>query len=141
MQVCNASAFRVDFAARQRDHEVDPAEVRTIHPVIAEHPRTGVPVLMINESHSVRILELPVEESDATLDTVYDALYDPSNVHEHLWRPGDFVIWDNIAIQHGRRTFDSAEPRTLQRVVLGEEDGFVMTPELIGLYRWATARR
>jgi taurine dioxygenase len=139
-QVCNASAFRVDFAERQRERDVHPDEIRTLHPAIAPHPRTGVPVLMINESHSVRLVDLPADESDAVLDEVFGVLYGEANVYEHRWRAGDFVIFDNVAIQHGRRTFDPAAPRTLQRVVLGGEP-FALTPALLELYAGANARR
>ena len=36
--------------------------------------------------------------------------------HDHSWSVGDLLVWDNLALLHGRRHFDPAEPRVLRRV-------------------------
>jgi taurine dioxygenase len=69
---------------------------------------------------TVEILGLGRVESDALLDALFDELYAPANVHEHRWRRGDLVIWDNLALQHARSRLDADEPRILRRVVFGE---------------------
>jgi alpha-ketoglutarate-dependent 2,4-dichlorophenoxyacetate dioxygenase len=38
-------------------------------------------------------------------------------VHAHAWRPGDLVIWDNLATMHRGRPFaDGVHRRELRRV-------------------------
>lgn len=126
--VLNTSNFRLGDTKRQQEHEVDPCEHRHIHPALGTHPRSGELFLLISEAASVRIIELERNASDDLLDAVFAGLYDDVNVYRHQWRPGDFLLWDNFAVQHGRRSFDPAEPRTLQRVVLGEGPEYNMSP-------------
>lgn len=100
------------------------------HPVLAPHPRSGELVVMANQMHSDSIVGLPAADSDALLRDLFDVLYDESNVLRYDWSVGDLVLWDNIAVQHGRPDFPVAEPRTLQRVVLGDYTPGELVPGL-----------
>ncbi len=60
-------------------------------------------------------------ESDALLEEIYAALYDPANVYEHQWQPSDLVIWDNLSVQHARPEPNDV-PRTLRRFHVSETD-------------------
>ena len=88
------------------------------HPVRLMHPRTGRPVLYVTEYHADRIYGLEREESDRLIDELQAHLYAPAHVYEHEWELWDFLIWDNLAVQHARReearVADGA--RALQRV-------------------------
>jgi alpha-ketoglutarate-dependent taurine dioxygenase len=86
-------------------------------PVVLAHPRTGVPVLFVNALWTSHVVELPVDESEALLDELFAAIAAPENVYEHQWRQGDCVIWDNLAVQHGRPGFEGlGARRSLRRV-------------------------
>ena len=61
------------------------------------------------------------EESRDLLHPVYDHLYAPERVLEHRWRNGDFIVWDNIALQHARGNLEGVGKRLLQRVIVGTE--------------------
>jgi taurine dioxygenase len=90
------------------------------HPLVWSN-RQGVPSLFACIQHTVRILGLPIAESDALLETLFGYLYAPCNVYEHSWRVGDLVIWDNRTVQHCRPTpTDGA--RTLRRFEVLDED-------------------
>jgi len=39
----------------------------------------------------------------------------PAVVYEHIWRPGDFLAWDNLSSAHARTDFSPAERRLLLR--------------------------
>mgnify|MGYP006197487709 CR=1 FL=1 len=54
----------------------------------------------------------------------------PANCFAHRWRVGDLVIWDNVALQHGRRDIPKHEARTLQRVTLGDYTPWELVPDL-----------
>ena len=108
-------------SARDARDALDPRWPRTVHPVVVPHPVTGERCVYVNEMMTVEILGLDRAEGDALLDSLFDRLYDPANVYEHDWRTGDLVVWDNMVVQHGRRTLSDATPRTLRRVVFGEK--------------------
>lgn len=109
-----------DPGARSRDHSL-PADVpRYEHPVIREHPRTGVPVLFITDLHVERINGVEEAESAALIDALLTHLYAPVNVYEHDWCVGDLVVWDNEALQHSRADVTLAKPRTFRRNSLND---------------------
>jgi taurine dioxygenase len=74
----------------------------TLHPAILPHPRTGEPILFINQYLCIRIDGVSHAESDALLSDVFAYIYAESNVYEHSWQPRDLLIFDNIALQHMR---------------------------------------
>ena len=43
---------------------------------------------------------------------------DPAIIYEHVWRPGDLVMWDNRCITHARTDFPHEERRLLRRTTL-----------------------
>jgi taurine dioxygenase len=83
------------------------------------HPRTGTTILFITQGMTREILELDWDDSEDLLEELFAVLYAPERVYEHLWQEGDFVIWDNLAIQHARPNITMEGPaRTLQKVGL-----------------------
>ena len=69
------------------------------------------------------------DESEALLEELFQHLYRPENVVEHHWRERDLVIWDNIALQHGR---DEIGPsgRRLRRVTVNPLTLAEMLPDV-----------
>jgi taurine dioxygenase len=90
----------------------------SIHPVLVRHPRTGAEVLYINYAQTEQILGIDRAESTALLDDLFGLFYRADNVYEHHWRPGDLVLWDNVALQHGRGDVGTDVARSLRRVVI-----------------------
>jgi taurine dioxygenase len=90
-------------------------------PGLYEHPHTGAECVWVSEMHAARILGMSWEESRAVLTAVFDHLYAPEKIYEHVWRRGDIVIWDNIGLQHARPPLHQAGKRVLQRVIVGTE--------------------
>jgi taurine dioxygenase len=91
------------------------------HPIRFPHPRTGRPILLINEYQGKCIRELSPEESDRTLKDLFARMYVPDRIYTHRWRLYDFLIWDNLALQHARREEAAMSDgvRLLQRVAVG----------------------
>lgn len=83
--------------------------------------RAGVPSLYACLQHTVRVMELPIVESDALLAELFSYLYAPEHVYTHDWREGDLVIWDNITVQHCRPTPNDV-PRSLRRYEVSDID-------------------
>lgn len=95
-----------------------PDELSAEHPVVWHHPVTGTPLLYVNPSMTDHIVGMDPDESQRLLARLLDHLADPSIKYQHHWRPGDFIIWDNIALIHARTAYDPAEPRLLYRLQL-----------------------
>jgi taurine dioxygenase len=91
------------------------------HPVVRTHPATGRKALYVNRLMTHSIVGLPSEESDRLLALLFDHQEQPRFVYEHVWTPGDLIMWDNRCTLHARSDFDATERRLLRRVaVLGE---------------------
>jgi len=91
------------------------------HPVVRTHPATGGKALYVNRLMTASIVGLPREESDHLLSFLFDHQEQRQFVYEHVWTPGDLILWDNRSALHARTDFDGAERRLLRRVaVLGE---------------------
>jgi taurine dioxygenase len=102
-----------------------------VRPVVFPHPRTGRSLLYISQQATIEILGLSAEENETLLAELFSHLYPADAVLEHDWRPGDLVIWDNVATQHGRGivALDGPE-RTLRKVggPLNLDPGEISTP-------------
>lgn len=91
-----------------------------IHPVIGPHPYNGAEMLYADRMHTAEILGMPAEEGAAALNELFEVVYEDANTYQHWWRPGDLIVWDNLALQHARGPLDPTVPRTLQRIRMGE---------------------
>lgn len=94
---------------------VDPPS--TVKPLELRHPRTGRSLLYACEQMTKAIVDVPEDESEPLLEELFAVLYELSAQVDHEWRTGDFVVWDNLAVQHGRPNVTEQGPvRTLRKV-------------------------
>ena len=70
------------------------------HPVVLVHPITGRKVLYANPGYTVRINELPQDESDALLDYLFAHQLRPQYRYVHRWQEGDVLMWENFGTIH-----------------------------------------
>jgi taurine dioxygenase len=133
-RILNVYDFSRPTDRPMRDADLSPGSPSVELPFVRRHPVTGEAVVAANEMHTDRVLDVPAEQSAALLEAVLGTLYAPGHVYEHHWRVGDLVVWDNVAIHHGRHAFastkDGGEERTLQRVALGTRSAHEMVPNL-----------
>ncbi len=92
-----------------------------IMPAIYTHPHDGRTCVWVAEMNTTKILGMEWEQSRDLLHEVYDHLYAPERVFEHSWQQGDFILWDNIALQHARPDITLSGKRLLQRVIVGTQ--------------------
>lgn len=91
-------------------------DTATVMPIRYEHPRTGRTILYVCEQCTSEVVELPGDEGEALLQELFGYLYDPAFTFEHEWCQGDYVVWDNLALQHGRPDVSTEGPaRTLRK--------------------------
>ena len=132
-RILNVFDFGAPADGRMRVADLAPGSPSCVHDAIGRHRITGEPVVLAGEMHTDCVLGMGPDESEALLDELFAHLYAPDNVYEHEWAVGDLVIWDNLALQHGRPAFPDDEERTLQRVVLGTKGAAEIVPNLAAL--------
>ena len=104
---------------RFRVATASPEAPRAAHPVVLEHPVTGRPILYVNRLMTDSIVGLADEESEAVLDELMRCFEGEQVRYEHSWQVHDLVVWDNLALQHGRTEFPPGERRCLRRIQIG----------------------
>ena len=113
------NAYATDTTTRSTSYEG--ANSSYWHPAVRTHPATRRKALYVNRLMTREIERLPRGESDALLQTLFDHQEQPQFVYEHVWRPGDILMWDNRCTLHARTDFSAGERRLLRRVTLTGE--------------------
>ena len=70
------------------------------HPIFLVHPLNGRKVLYANPGYSMRINELPEEESDEILAFLFEHQVKPEYRYRFNWTKGDVLMWENFGTIH-----------------------------------------
>lgn len=70
------------------------------HPIFLTHPLTGRKVLYANPGYSMRINELPQQQSDEILAFLFEHQTQPKYRYAHVWEEGDLMLWEDIGTIH-----------------------------------------
>jgi len=90
-------------------------------PVVITHPISGRKALYVNPLITARIEGLSRADSDELLEELFEFQNRDDIIYEHVWRPGDLVMWDNWCSCHARTDFPAAETRLMRRcTILGQ---------------------
>jgi alpha-ketoglutarate-dependent taurine dioxygenase len=73
----------------------DPIE----HPLVRTDPDTGRRSLLLG-MYACEIVGLPTEAARALIARLEEHATRPEYLYTHVWRPGDFAIWDNLSTMH-----------------------------------------
>ena len=112
------NVYDYDANATVKTNESSPDAPRYAHPVVIRHPETGREVLYINRLMTDFIVGMDRAESDALLEELFQVLEVPAHCYEHVWTPGDLVMWDNMCTLHARTWFDPSQSRVLRRTTV-----------------------
>ena len=85
-----------------------------VHPLVRTMPRSGRKALYL-ASHAAHIVDWPVPEGRLLLADLMSHATQPQFTYRHVWRPHDFVIWDNRCTMHRARPFDDRTHRREMR--------------------------
>jgi taurine dioxygenase len=108
-------------SVQKGDGKGTPAFAEATHPVFRTHEDTGKKAVYVNRLMTERVEGLASEESNRLLAAVFDHSENPEWVYEHVWRPGDLILWDNRCSMHARTDFSPDERRLLLRVTVEGE--------------------
>ncbi len=91
------------------------------HPVVRTHPETHRKCLYLGD-HAETILGMGYDEGRALIEELNALAIQPDLTYEHVWKAGQFIVWDNRCLQHRATTYDPATQRRVIRrcTVLGE---------------------
>ncbi len=90
-------------------------------PMVVPNPGSGRKALYVSRLNTMWIEGMDRDESEEILARLFDITEDPAIVYEHVWRPGDLVMWDNLACLHARTDWPQDQTRMLRRcTTLGE---------------------
>jgi taurine dioxygenase len=97
----------------------DPRELPgAVHPMVRTHPETGRKCLFLGRRRNAYLMGLPLDESEALLDALWQAAVEPDAVWSQEWQVGDLLMWDNRAVIHHRDAFAASDRRLLWRTQL-----------------------
>ena len=87
-------------------------------PAVVRHPRSGRRALYVNELMTALVEGYGEEESRKLLDAAIDHVKAAGVIYEHVWQPGDLVMWDNWCTMHARTDFPRDQTRLLRRYTI-----------------------
>jgi alpha-ketoglutarate-dependent taurine dioxygenase len=86
------------------------------HPVFLKHPITERYVLYANPGYTVRINDVPEEESNRLLEFLFPHQLQPKYRFAHQWAEGDLLMWEDIGTLHNAvADYGEHEARLIQR--------------------------
>ena len=80
------------------------------HPLVRTIPTSGRKALYL-ASHAEHVVGWPVPEGRLLLTDLMAHATQKPFTYQHVWRPHDFVIWDNRCTMHRARPFDDQKHR------------------------------
>jgi taurine dioxygenase len=89
-----------------------------VHPVFRTHEDTKKKAVYVNRLMTVKVVDMPQDESDRLLQAVYDHSEKKEFIYEHVWRLGDLLLWDNRCSSHARTDFPSTQRRLMLRTTV-----------------------
>ena len=90
-------------------------------PIFVTNPGSGRTALYVSRLNTMWIEGMDRDESEAILSQLFDLTEDPAIVYEHVWRPGDLLVWDNLACLHARTDWPPDQKRMLRRCTVEGE--------------------
>jgi len=90
-------------------------------PIFVTNPGSGRKALYVASQNSMWIEGMPRDASEVLLQRLFAIAEDPAIIYEHVWRPGDLVMWDNLACLHARTDWPPEQRRELRRCTVEGE--------------------
>lgn len=88
---------------------------------VRTHPATGRKALYL-ASHASHVVGWPVEKGRALINELLEFATQPRFVHQHKWREGDLIVWDNRCTMHRATPYDEMTVRrVLHRTTVSDE--------------------
>ncbi|HVA12601.1 MAG TPA: TauD/TfdA family dioxygenase [Stellaceae bacterium] len=113
--------YEIGYDVTIRRGRAPPDAPAWTHPMVRIHKQTGRKALYVNRLMTHDIEGMDQAEADTLLDALYDHQEQRQFIYEHIWRPGDVILWDNRCTLHARTDFSPSERRLLKRVTIARD--------------------
>ncbi|MCU1454104.1 MAG: taurine dioxygenase [Acidimicrobiales bacterium] len=123
------NVFPHDQTRRNRLSSLADDDPRAAHPLVGTDARSGLPYLYLCEMQVDSIVGMDADDGEALIQELLAVMTAADNIYEHVWKPGDCVIWDNLVVQHGRADVAEVGTRTLQRSTAATIGFFEQVPQ------------
>jgi taurine dioxygenase len=90
-------------------------------PIFVTNPGSGRKALYVASQNTMWIEGMDRDESEEVLQRLFAIAEDPAIIYEHVWKPGDLIMWDNLACLHARTDWPAGQRRTLRRCTVEGE--------------------
>jgi taurine dioxygenase len=94
------------------------AFAESAHPIFRTHDETGRKAVYVNRLMTVKVIDMPVDESERLLCALFDHSEKPEFQYAHKWQVGDLLIWDNRCSMHAREDFPADQRRLMLRTTV-----------------------
>jgi alpha-ketoglutarate-dependent 2,4-dichlorophenoxyacetate dioxygenase len=89
--------------------------------LVRQHAATRRNALYLGPDAS-HVIGWPIDEGRGLLAELMDFATQPAFVHEHVWRKGDLIVWDNRCIMRRALPYeDMTQRRVLHRTTAPDE--------------------
>lgn len=118
--VCHSFNYIFGDLLKMRKDERSDSVPDVIHPLVwrSRHGDS----LYLSELSQSHVVGLTKYESDKLITQLMEHCKLPRFRHTHVWREGDFLVWDNIGIMHRGGFADPDYERVLHRTTVTVED-------------------
>ena len=89
---------------------------RTDHPIFKPVNPDAELALFVTEHQTSHLQGVSEDEGEVLLQRCFDVLYADDNTFVHRWQPHDVLVWNNLALQHGRPSLVRGGPRDFWRL-------------------------
>lgn len=116
----SAGVLRPGLKVPERPEEVP----GPMHPLVRVHPETGRLALYLGRrrAYPSQFIEgLGEAESEALLETLWTHATREELSWTHVWKAGDFLVWDNRCAMHYREEVDESQRRVMFRTQFAGE--------------------
>ncbi len=91
------------------------------HCIVRTHPDTRRKALYLGRRRNAWIIGMPLEQSEALLDELWQHATQPALAWTHDWQAGDTLIWDNRCVLYRHNAVDSGTQPLMYRVQIRGE--------------------
>lgn len=92
------------------------ASQRATHPLVVQHPDSGLASLYISPLATHDIVGKSREQSRLILQPLFEQAFRPEFIYSHSWSKGDLVVWDTISTLHRRDAFLASSRRNMKQM-------------------------
>lgn len=103
------------------------------HPAIITHPVTHEKILYMNQGFTTAIVGLDYETNQKLLRELFSFIERDEQIHTHVWKDGDILLWENRTLNHKASTVPEGEKSVSYRIGIYDRLPFYVSSASIAM--------